>query len=261
MQLARTWLAGIFTSALAINAAAAPPRFDTTTKETLAASAERLRRSLDAPGRERFHTAYKLVVQDVLCPISPERPHMQAMFEREAKLMAAIQGKSAEDIFAAAKTIEAALDAERVAMREQPPDSPLGREIRTAVRQYLDHLPAGADNYSAMFPFWTQARVNYANALDVPGPFLLAEGLENQPPPRHSRGLSGMALYGDDWLQKLQIQKVLASEGKAYVFAGHPEKSARMTFQRERGVWKAHSDLFGYPWSSEGVEAMECVEH
>jgi hypothetical protein len=260
MQSARTWLAGVFATALAIAAAAAPPRIDTTTKDSLAASAERLRRSLDAPGRERFRSAYQLVVQDVLCPISPERPRIQAMFEREAKLMAAIHGKSAEDIFAAAKTIEAALEAERVAMREQPPDSPLGREIRTAVRQYLDRLPAGADNYSAMFPFWTQARVNYANSLDAPET-LLGDLPGQEPPARHSRGLSGMALYADDWPRKLQIQKVLASEGKAYVFAGHPEKSVRMTFQRERGVWKAHSDLFGYPWSSEGVEAMECVEH
>ena len=61
--------------------------------------------------------------------------------------------------------------------------------------------------------------------------------------------------------RRLKRELALAGEGKAYVFAGHPEKSARMTFQRERGVWKAHSDLFGYPWSSEGVEAMECVEH
>ncbi len=142
----------------------------------------------------------------------------------------------------------------------QPLDYPLGKAISAAVQRYLDGVPAGADTFADMFPFWTRARVAYAEALKP-----AATALEILPgykaPAPHQRELSALQLYGDDWLKHVKIVKILASSTKAYVFLGGPEKSARTTFLLDEGEWKGHSDLFGYPWSRENTEAVECIEH
>lgn len=223
-------------------------------------SAKKVHDSVKPAQLEAFRKAYKLVMAHELCPIDPERPHFQAMFEREARLKAVLDGKTADNIIEAGARIQSLLDAERASMRELSFDSPMGKEINAAARRYLDEVPEGADNFSAMFPFWTRARVAYASALKPAGSALDVLPDYEAPAP-HQRDLSGLLLYGDGWLKKLKVVRILASPTKAYVFLGDPEKSMRTTFHRDEGEWKVHSDLFGYPWSQESTEAVDCIEH
>lgn len=238
----------------------ASPRFDATSAKSMSESGERIRQSLDAPQLERFRAAYRLLMVDAMCPASVDRPHFDAAFEREARLKASIHGKTADDIIAAAARVQARLDSERSSMQEHPPESPLGSSIRSSVQKYLDGIPAEADNYAAMFPFWTRARVEYAQALK-PASTLFDDLPGHKKAAPHSRDPFSLALFGNEWLKNLVVTRVVASPAKAYVFIGTAEKSLRTTFLLESGEWKAHSDFFGYPWSAEGMESAECVEH
>ena len=254
------WLAGTLAMLLiAAPAWSAPPRFDATSKESIARSVQKIRQSLTPDEFESFRASYMLVMADAVCPSDVDRPNLDAMFQRDARSRAAIHGKTADDIIAAATVIQSAVLAERAAMPLQAPDSPLGKAITADVRKYLDEVPAGAENFSSMFPFWTRARVEYAVALKPIQMFEYPPGFKA--PAQHDRDMFLMRLHEDDWLKYLTIDKILASPTKAYVFLAGNGKTARTTFLLDDGKWKAHSDLFGYPWSRENSAVVECVEH
>lgn len=227
---------------------------------------EVMTQSLSAEEKTILHQDLLLIAADVLCPTDTDRAAISALNILQAKFNELLNGRSLADIRRLAAQVSAAQEAERKSMRILPVGSEQEQAIRNAVDRYYEAATdSESDSYAQLFPFWTAARIAFAQQMETARAQSLSTLLwpERSVQPRSGAleyARSGIWYLDEKFWRTFKVSTILANDRRAYVSLRRDSVEFRtFSLRAESGTWKVHADLFGYPWSLEDSLPPECV--